>query len=48
VEKCGRARQITDEYTKRRMHIAQRMSKAINSHLNYVILITYEWQQWFF
>jgi len=48
VEKYCRARQVTEENMKRRVHIAHRMTKAKISRLNYVISIVFEWQPWFF
>ena len=44
-EKCDRARQATDD-TLRRMRFACWITKATDTHSDYVILIAFLWQQW--
>jgi hypothetical protein len=39
VEKCGTAGQATDENIIRRMRLARRITKAIDIHSEYVIII---------
>jgi hypothetical protein len=46
VEKCGRARQATDDNIIRRMRIACWITKATDRHSEYVILIAFRRQQW--
>jgi hypothetical protein len=46
VEKCGRAGQATDDSIIRRMRFACWLPKAIDTLLEYVILIASVWQQW--
>jgi hypothetical protein len=46
VEKYGRARHATDDNTIRRMRIACWITKAIETHSEYVILIAFPRQQW--
>jgi hypothetical protein len=46
VEKYCQARQATDENIKWQMHIACLITKATNTHLEYVILIAFLLQQW--
>jgi len=41
TEKCGRARQATDDNIIRRMSIACWIPKATNTHSEHVILITF-------
>jgi len=47
VEKCGRARQATNENIIRQMYIACWITKAKdNTHSEYVTFITFTGQQW--
>jgi hypothetical protein len=46
VEKCGRARQVTDGNIIRRMHIACCITKATDTRSEYVIIIVFPQQQW--
>jgi hypothetical protein len=46
VEKYGRARQATDDNIIRRMRFACWITKATDTHLEYVIIITFPRQQW--
>jgi hypothetical protein len=46
VEKYGRAWQVTDDNTTRRMRFACRITKATDTHSEYVILIAFPRQQW--
>jgi hypothetical protein len=46
VEKFGRARQATDDNIIRRMRFACWITKATDTHSEYVILIAVPWQQW--
>jgi hypothetical protein len=46
VEKYGRARQATDDNITRRMRFACWITKATNTHSEYVILIAFPRQQW--
>jgi hypothetical protein len=46
VEKYGTARQATDDNIIRRMRIACRITKATDTHSEYVIRIAFPWQQW--
>jgi hypothetical protein len=46
VEKYGRARQATDDNVIRRMRFACWITKATDTHLEYVILIVFPRQQW--
>jgi len=46
MEICGRARRVSDDNTVRRMRIACRITKATDSHSEYVILIAFPLQQW--
>jgi hypothetical protein len=46
VEKYGRARQATDDNIIRRMRFACWITKATDTHSEYVILIAYPQQQW--
>jgi hypothetical protein len=46
VEKYGTARQATDDNIIRRMRFACRITKATDTHSEYVILITFPRQQW--
>jgi len=43
VEKYGRAGQATDDNTIRRMRFSWCITKAKNTHSEYVILIAYPW-----
>jgi hypothetical protein len=45
-KKYGRARQATDDSITRRMRIACRITKATDTHSEYVILIAFPRQQW--
>jgi hypothetical protein len=46
VEKYGRARQATDDNIIRRMRITCRITKATDTHAEYVVLIAFPRQQW--
>jgi hypothetical protein len=46
VEKYGRVRQATDDNTIRRMRFACWITKATDTHSEYVILIAFPRQQW--
>jgi hypothetical protein len=46
VGKYGTARQDTDDNIIRRMRFACRITKATDTHSEYVILIAIAWQQW--
>jgi len=46
VEKCGRARQATDDNVLRCMRIACWITKGKNTHPEYVISIAFPLQQW--
>jgi hypothetical protein len=46
VEKYGTARQATDDNIIRRMRIACWVTKATDTHSEYVILIAFPRQQW--
>jgi len=46
VEKYGRARKVTDKNITRRMRCACYISKAINTHSDYVIRFAFPLQQW--
>jgi len=46
VEKFGSFRQATDDNLIRRMSFARWITKATNTHSEYVILITFPLQQW--
>ena len=46
VENCGKAKQATYDNIIRRMRISCWINKAINTHLEYVILIAIPLQQW--
>jgi len=46
VNKHGTARQSTGENIIRRMRITGWITKAIDTHSEYVILISFQWQQW--
>jgi len=45
VEKYGTVREATDNIVLRRMHIACWITKAANTHAEYVILIAFPLQQ---
>ena len=47
MEKYGRTRQATDENIIQHVHLACWITKAIDTHAEYVILLTFPWQQWF-
>jgi hypothetical protein len=46
VEEYGTARQATDDNITRRMRFACWMTKATDTHSEYVILIAFPQQQW--
>jgi hypothetical protein len=46
VEKYGTVRQATDDNTIRRMRFACCITKATDTHSQYVILIAFQQQQW--
>jgi len=46
VEKYGRAKQATDENVTQRMRFICWMTKATDTHSEYVILIAFPRQQW--
>jgi hypothetical protein len=46
LENCCRSRQATDDNTIRRMPFACWVPKATNTPSEYVILISFPWQQW--
>ena len=46
MEKCGRARQATDDNIIRRMRFAFWMAKATDTHSEYVIHTAFPRQQW--
>ena len=46
VEKCGRAKQATDDNITLCMHFARWITKATDTHSEYVILIAFPLQQW--
>jgi len=45
-KKYGKARQATDDNILRRMPVEGRITKATNTHSEYVIVITFARQQW--
>ena len=47
VEKYDTASQAPDDNVKRHVHIACWITKATDTHLEYVILFTFPHQQWF-
>jgi hypothetical protein len=46
VGKYGTTRQATDDSIVRRMRIACWIAKVSDTHWEYVILISFQWQQW--
>jgi hypothetical protein len=46
VEKCGTARQATDDNVTWYMHFACWVNKVTNTHSEYVVLIAFLRQQW--
>jgi hypothetical protein len=46
VEKCCRAGEATDDTRARRMRFARWVTKATETHSEYVILKAIQWQQW--
>ena len=46
MEKYGTARQATDDNIIRRMRVACWITKATDTHLEYVVLIAFQRQQW--
>ena len=46
MQKYGRARQTTDDSIIRRMRVAYWITKATDTHSEYVILISFPRQQW--
>ena len=46
MEKCGTAGQTTGDNIIRRMRFACSITKATDTHSEYVILIAFAWQQW--
>jgi hypothetical protein len=46
VDKYGTVRQATDDNIIRRMRFACWITKAKNTHSEYVILIAFPWEQW--
>jgi hypothetical protein len=46
VEKCGRARQATDDNLIARMRFTCWITKATDTHWEYIILIVFPRQQW--
>jgi len=46
VEKCGRGEQITDYNVIRRMRFACWITKATNTHSEYIMLTAFPQQQW--
>jgi len=46
MEKHGKTRQTTDENIIRRMRFACLIKNATDTHLEYVILIVFPWQQY--
>ena len=46
MEKYGRAGQATDGNIIRRMRFACWITKATDTHSEYIILIAFTWQQW--
>ena len=46
VDKNGRARESTDDNIKRRMRFARRITKATETHSEYVIINAFPGQQW--
>jgi hypothetical protein len=46
VEKCGKAGQVTNANITRRMRFALCITKATDTHSEYVILIVFPRQQW--
>jgi hypothetical protein len=46
VENYGRARQATDDNIMWSMRFACRITKATNTHSEYVVPIAFQWQQW--
>ena len=46
MEKYGRARQATDDNIIRRMRFACWITKATDTHSQYIILIAFPRQQW--
>jgi hypothetical protein len=47
LEKCGRVRQATDDYIIPRMRFACWITKATDTHSEYVIVIALSRQKWF-
>jgi hypothetical protein len=45
VEKCGTARQATNDNVTLRVGFACHINKATDMHSEYVILIAFPWQQ---
>jgi hypothetical protein len=46
VEKYGTARQAADDYIIRHMHFLCWLTKATDTHSEYVIFIAFPWQLW--
>jgi hypothetical protein len=46
VEKYGTAGQATDDNIRRRIRFVRWITKAADTHSEYVILIVHLWQQW--
>ena len=46
MEKCGTARQATDDNIIRRMRFTCWLTKATDTHLEYIILIAFPRQKW--
>jgi hypothetical protein len=46
VEKYGTAGQTTDGSITRRMRFACWITKATDTHSEYIILVAYQWQKW--
>jgi hypothetical protein len=46
VEKCDGTAQATCDYIIQHMHFACWITKATDTHSEYVILIAFPWQQW--
>jgi hypothetical protein len=46
MEKCYTERQAKNNNILQRMHLARWITKATDTHSEYVILATFPWQQW--
>jgi hypothetical protein len=46
MEKYGKTRQAIDDNITWLMHFAYRITKATDTHSEYVMLIAFPWEQW--